>query len=49
MIETQDIDDGKSGLGIIQRLSEKKATNAKKNTRKRIQKELPLPYKFMEF
>lgn len=49
LIETQDIDDGKSGLGIIQRLSEKKASTAKKNTRKRIQKELPLPYKFMEF
>jgi len=49
LIETQEIDDGKPGLGLIQRLSEKKEKAAKKNTRKRIQEELPLPFKFLEF
>ncbi len=49
LIETQEVDEGKSGLGIIQRLSEKKVSTAKKNTRRRIKDELPLPFKTLEF
>ncbi|MFQ5887836.1 MAG: Coenzyme F420 hydrogenase/dehydrogenase, beta subunit C-terminal domain [Candidatus Hydrothermarchaeales archaeon] len=49
LITTQEVDVGKSGLGVIERLSQKKESKAKKHVRERVQEELPLPFKFMEF
>ncbi|MFQ6136918.1 MAG: Coenzyme F420 hydrogenase/dehydrogenase, beta subunit C-terminal domain [Candidatus Hydrothermarchaeales archaeon] len=49
LVETRDVEEGKSGLGAIQRSAAKKESNTKKNVWKRIQAELPLPFKFMEF
>ncbi|MFQ5974901.1 MAG: Coenzyme F420 hydrogenase/dehydrogenase, beta subunit C-terminal domain [Candidatus Hydrothermarchaeales archaeon] len=49
LIKTQDVYKGKSGLGVVERLSQKKESKAKKHIKERVQDELPLPYKFMEF